>query len=194
MIKLTHHPKQKHTDKSKTIVKNVSHENSNPGAAGAAGTGASILQYIKINLLRLHMEDIVKRTALRLKMHNVSGSIFHHVAILKRALDQQGIQCELIKGFCVIMESKEACEHYWIRETSTGLDFDVAFAVAKLRSPELQALHPVLLESCPPGLIHSDETESAIREENFRLFELFQRDPKAFWHEAPRDVVGFRVN
>ena len=140
------------------------------------------------------MEDLVKRTALRLKMHNVSGSIFHHVAILKRALDQKGLKCEVIKGFCVIMESKEACEHYWIRETSTGLDFDVAFAVAKLRSPELQALYPVLLESCPPGLIHSDEKESAIREENFRLFQLLQQDPKAFWREAPRDVMGFHVN
>ena len=139
------------------------------------------------------MEEIVKRTALRLKMHNVTGSVVHHVAILKRALDQQGIACEMIKGFCVIMESKEACEHYWIRETSSGLDFDVAFAVAKLRSPELQALHPVLLESCPQGLIHSDEKETQIREENTRLFELLQRDPKAFWHEAPRDVKEFRV-
>lgn len=140
------------------------------------------------------MENFVKRVALRLKVHNIPGSIFHHVAILKRALDKKGIECEVIKGFCVIMESKEACEHYWVRETSTGLDFDVAFAVAMLRSPELQSLQPVLLESCPPGLTHSDENEAAIREENFRLFELLQRDPKAFWREAPRDVSGFHVN
>ena len=140
------------------------------------------------------MNDIVKRIALRLKLRHVSGSIVHHVAILKRALDAQGVQCQMMKGFCVIPQTKEACEHYWIRETTTGLDFDVGFEVAKLRSPELQALHPVLLESMPPEMIRSDEKETMIREENERLFELYQRDSKAFWREAPRDVTSFRVN
>ena len=136
--------------------------------------------------------DFTKRLALRLKVHNIGGTVVHHVAILKRALDQQKISCEMVKGFCVIMESKEVCEHYWVR--SGDLDLDVAFAVAKLKSPELQALHPVLLEECPPGLNHSDEKEEAIRNENSRLFELFQRDPKAFWRESPPDVAGFRAN
>ena len=138
------------------------------------------------------MEAIVNRLALRLKMHNVDGSIIHHVALLMKALDQQGIKSQMIKGFCVIMETKEVCEHYWVRVE--GVDLDVAFAVAKLRNPELQALYPVLLESCPPDLIHSDENESVIREGNLRLFELYQRDSKAFWREAPPSVQGFRVN
>jgi len=135
------------------------------------------------------MESLVQRLALRIKMHNISGSIVHHVALLKKALGQQG---EIIKGFCVIMETKEVCEHYWVRVD--GLDLDVAFAVAKLRNPELQALCPVLLESCPPGLIHSDADEVVIREVNSKLFELYQQDPKAFWRESPRDVRSFRVN
>lgn len=140
--------------------------------------------------------EFTKRLALRLKVHNIGGTVVHHVAILKRALDQQKIACEMVKGFCVIMESKEVCEHYWVRLTSPdpSLDLDVAFAVAKLKSPELQALHPVLLEECPPGLNHSDEKEDAIRNENSRLFELFQQDPKAFWRESPQDVAGFRAN
>jgi len=138
------------------------------------------------------MEAVVNRLALRLKMHNVDGSIIHHVALLKKALDQQGLKSEMIKGFCVIMETKEVCEHYWVR--ADGMDLDVAFAVAKLRNPELQALHPVLLESCPQGLNHSDENESTIREGNLRLFELYQRDPKAFWLESPPSVRGFHVN
>ena len=143
--------------------------------------------------------EFTKRVALRLKVHKIGGTVVHHVAILKRALDQQKVACEIVKGFCVIMESKEVCEHYWVRlpnpqGSSPSLDLDVAFAVAKLKSPELQALHPVLLESCPPGLTHSDEKEVLIREENSRLFELFQRDSKAFWREAPKDVAGFRVN
>lgn len=141
--------------------------------------------------------EFTKRIALRLKVHKIGGNVVHHVAILKRALDQQKIACEMVKGFCVIMESKEVCEHYWIRvgtEHAPALDLDVAFAVAKLKSPELQALYPVLLEACPPGLTHSDEKEVLIREENSRLFELFQRDSKAFWREAPKDVAGFRAN
>ena len=144
--------------------------------------------------------EFTKRVALRLKIHKIGGTVVHHVAILKRALDQQKVACEMVKGFCVIMESKEVCEHYWtrVRVPEGGsfltLDLDVAFSVAKLKSPELQALHPVLLESCPPGLTHSDEKEVLIREENSRLFELFQRDSKAFWREAPKDAAGFRAN
>lgn len=136
--------------------------------------------------------DFTKRLALRLKVHNIGGSVVHHVAILKRALDQQKIACEMVKGFCVIMETKEVCEHYWVR--SSGLDLDVGFEVAKLKCPELQALHPVLLEECPPGLNHSDEKEVSIRNENSRLFDLFQQDSKAFWRETPRDVSGFRAH
>ena len=138
--------------------------------------------------------EFTKRVALRLKVHKIGGTVVHHVAILKRALDQQKVACEMVKGFCVIMETKEVCEHYWIRVGTPSLDLDVAFSVAKLKSPELQALHPVLLESCPPGLTHSDEKEVLIREENSRLFELFQRDSKAFWREAPKDAAGFRAN
>ena len=138
--------------------------------------------------------EFTKRVALRLKVHKIGGTVVHHVALLKRALDQKRVACEMVKGFCVIMESKEVCEHYWIRVGTPALDLDVAFAVATLKSPELQALYPVLLESCPPGLTHSDEKEVLIREENSRLFELFQRDSKAFWREAPKDVAGFRAN
>ena len=139
------------------------------------------------------MDSELRRLALRIKMHNVSGNVVHHSALLKKFLDQQGIKSEMIKGFCVIPETKEACEHYWIRELNSGLDLDVGFEVAKLRSPELQALHPVLLESIPPGMTRSDEKETMIREDNERLFELYQRDPKAFWREAPRDVTNFRT-
>ena len=147
------------------------------------------------------METDLRRLALRIKLHNVSGNVVHHVAILKKALDQQGTKSAIVKGFCVIPETKEACEHYWARVnlgdsvTPRFLDLDIGFEVAKLRSPELQALHPVLLESIEESLnlTRSDEKEFAIRHENERLFELFQRDPKAFWREAPQDVRDFRM-
>lgn len=144
------------------------------------------------------MESELRRMALRIKMHNISGNVVHHAAILKRTLDQQSVPCVMVKGFCVIPETKEACEHYWVRVmdlSAPPFDMDIGFEVAKLRSPELQALHPVLLESLGSmPVTRSDEKEFVIRHENERLFELFQRDPKAFWHEAPRDVKDFRAN
>lgn len=139
------------------------------------------------------MDDFVRRMALRLKLRKIGGTVVHHVALLKRALDQQGIQTRMIKGYCVIFETKESCDHYWIREENTGLDIDIAFQVACLKTPELMALRPVLVETLPPGLNRSDETEILIREENNRLFDLFQEDPKEFWRAAPRDVVAFHV-
>jgi len=138
------------------------------------------------------MDDVVHRVALRLKLYKVSGGVVHHVALLKRIMDQRGIPSQMVKGFCVIPETNEACEHYWVR-TEEGLDLDVGFEVARLKNPELMALRPVLLETLPPGLTRSDQGETMILEENQRLFDLHQADPKEFWREAPRDVVTFHV-
>lgn len=139
------------------------------------------------------MDMVVKQTALRLKIHNIPGTVIHHLALLKRSLDQKGTNTVMVKGWCVIEQTKEACEHYWLREVETGLDMDLGFAVAKLRTPELSALHPVLLESLPPGLTRSDLEETLIRAENSRLYDLFQENPKAFWRESPREVTSFHM-
>jgi hypothetical protein len=139
------------------------------------------------------MDDVVKHAALRLKVHNVPGTVIHHLALLKRSLDQKGTNTVMVKGWCVIEQTKEACEHYWLREVETGLDMDLGFAVAKLRTPELAALHPVLLENLPPGLTRSDSEETLIRAENSRLYDLFQETPKAFWRESPREVTSFHM-
>ena len=138
------------------------------------------------------MDDLIHRMALRLKLHKTSGSVVHHVALLKRALEQQGVPAQIVKGFCVIPETKEACEHYWVR-SDEGLDLDVGFEVARLKNPELMALRPVLLEALPPGLTRSDQGETMILEENQRLYDLHQANPKEFWREAPRDVATFHV-
>lgn len=138
------------------------------------------------------MDDLVKRTALQIKLRKTTGGVIHHIAILKRILDKSVHKTEMVRGFCVIPATKEACDHYWLRDIETGLDIDVGFAVAKLKSPELASIHPVLLMELPPGLTRSDQEEILIRDENLRLYELFRSDPKAFWREAPRDVMHFR--
>ena len=139
------------------------------------------------------MDDVVKHAALRLKVHNVPGTVIHHLALLKRSLEQKGTRTIMVKGWCVIEQTKESCEHYWLRDAETGLDMDLGFAVAKLRTPELAALHPVLLENLPPGLTRSDSEETLIRAENSRLYDLFQENPKAFWRESPREVTSFHM-
>jgi len=139
------------------------------------------------------MDEMVKHVALRIKVRNLSGNVIHHIAIMKRHLEQKGFMTEVVRGWCVIEETKEACEHFWLREIETGLDIDIGFAVAKLRSPELMALKPVLVESLPPGLNRSDSEEILIRSENLRLFELLRSDSKEFWREAPRDVATFHL-
>jgi hypothetical protein len=136
--------------------------------------------------------ETVNRLAMLLKMHNTPGSVVHHVAILKKVLDARGIQCKMVKGYCVIPVTSEACQHYWIR-TDEGLDLDVGFRVACLKSPELQALHPLLTDELPEGLERSDTGESLILAENSRLFDLFTTDTKAFWNEAPREVKAFSI-
>jgi len=138
------------------------------------------------------MNDLVHRIALRLKLYKVTGGVVHHVALLKRIMDQRGIPTQMIKGFCVIPQTNEACAHYWVR-TEEGLDLDVGFEVARIKNPELMALRPVLLETLPPGLTRSDQGETMILEENQRLYDLHQADPKAFWLEAPKDVATFHV-
>lgn len=138
----------------------------------------------------MNPQDFVRKLALRLKMHKVEGTAVHHVALLIRSLEAQGIKSEMVRGYCVIPVTKEACDHYWAR-TEEGLDLDVAFEVAKLRSPELEAMHPVLLDSLPEGLTRTDKDEILIRDENERLYELFNSDPKKFWLESP--TKKFRV-
>jgi len=142
-------------------------------------------------MLYSSMDETVHRLALRLKLRNVSGTVVHHAALLKKHLEQQGLEATLVKGFCVIEDTKEACEHFWVR--SEGLDLDVGFKLASLKNPELMALRPVLLDFLPPGLTRSDLEEILIRDENNRLFDLHQSDPRAFWREAPRDVATFPV-
>lgn len=141
----------------------------------------------------MNLEEVVHRTALRLKLNKVTGNVVHHVAILKRGLESHGVKCEMIKGFCVIPVTREACAHYWVREVETGLDFDIGFKVACLKSPELQSISPVLLETLPEGVERSDLTELVIRAENEDLFDLYHKNEREFWKQAPSDVRNFSV-
>jgi hypothetical protein len=144
----------------------------------------------------MNLTDLVHRTALRVKLNKVSGSVIHHIAILKRALEQKNIQCEFIQGYAVIPVTKEACMHFWLQEKSTGLNLDIGFEIAKLKSPELQALHPILLDQVPEGIQRSDVGDADSEEtqrSNMEQFKMYHENEKEFWKLAPYDVKTFSI-
>jgi len=133
--------------------------------------------------------DILKRLALRLKMHRTGGAVVYHVALLKKSLDKAGyVKSRLIKGYCIIAETGEVCEHYWVNVD--GLDLDVAQKMAWDGQPPFT---PVLVEELPQARLRSDLSSPEILEENRRLYNLYQKDPKTFWKEAPPKIRAFVV-
>lgn len=133
----------------------------------------------------MDLYDFTNHMALRIKLHKVPGSVVQHTALLKKGLELKGIECKMIKGYCIIPETKEACVHYWVQTVLEGLDLDIGFTIAKLRTPELEALHTILVDKLPDGFERSDAEAVEITSENERLFDLYHKDPKAFWKEAP---------
>jgi hypothetical protein len=133
------------------------------------------------------MEDIVRRVAMRIKMHRLKGTVVHHCALLKRHLDTLGIQTRLVKGFCI--SPGDVCEHYWLR-TLEGLDIDLGFAVAALYTPEIKEMQIMLLDTVPSEL---SNIEVKKQDDNDRLFELYTKDPKTFWEETPIEVRRFKI-
>jgi hypothetical protein len=99
----------------------------------------------------------------------------------------------MMKGYCVIPSTLEACAHYWVREENTGLDFDIGFKVACLKSPELQSISPVLLEKLPDGVKRSDMDEVMIRVDNEDSYDLYHSNEREFWRLAPADVRQFSI-
>lgn len=129
------------------------------------------------------------RFALRLKLHKVKGSVVHHCALFQRMLAGRGTPAQVIKGFCVVPQTREICEHFWVRTDKEGLDFDIGYAVGCLQSPDLASVDTILLTEPPDGFAKPDTDP-----ENLRLFDLYQTDPKTFWAEAPVEVRNFNVN
>jgi hypothetical protein len=134
----------------------------------------------------------LKRMAQRMKLHKIEGTVVHHCALLVKFLAEEGIASKVIHGYCV--SPNEICEHYWVRVEPEGLDMDIGYELACMYSPELMALKTVLSEDFPVGLKdrNGKEPEVLRHEDNQRLFELYETQPKAFWNESPKNVRTFR--
>lgn len=128
----------------------------------------------------------VRRLAMLMKLRKISGTVVHHCAILRKLLTESGVHTTIIKGFCV--SPGEVCEHYWVRTTDEGLDMDIGLELAKLYSPGLTDMRTMLLEELPKELT---DVKVLKQEDNERLYELYESDPKSFWSESPYDVRTF---
>ncbi len=140
----------------------------------------------------LDMVFDLKRLAMRMKLHRISGTVIHHCAIVKKLLAEQGIKSTIIHGYCI--SPGEVCEHYWVRTDDEGYDIDIGLELARLYTPELMALQTVLSEDFPVGIKDQNGKEPEVlrQEDNTRLFELYETDPVTFWKESPKDVRTFR--
>lgn len=128
----------------------------------------------------------VKRLAMLLKLRKIGGTVVHHCALLQKILKERGVPSKVVKGYCV--SPGEVCEHYWVETLDEGLHMDIGLECAKLHSPELSTLRTMLLKEIPEEL---KDAEVLKQEDNERLFELLQTDPKTFWAESPYDVRTF---
>ena len=129
----------------------------------------------------------LKRLAMTMKLRKISGTVVHHCAILRKILTESGITTRIIKGYCV--SPGEVCEHYWVRTIDEGLDMDIGLELAKLYTPELADMRTMLIEEIPQDLAGIKVLK---QEDNERLYELYESDPKTFWNEAPLDVKNFK--
>lgn len=129
----------------------------------------------------------LKRIAMRMKLHKITGTVVHHCAILKKLLAEKGIPSTVIHGYCV--SPGEVCEHYWVRTDDEGLDLDIGYELACLYNTDLASMKTFLSEEFPQEL---GDVEVLRQEDNTRLFELYETDPVTFWKEAPKGVRTFR--
>lgn len=135
---------------------------------------------------------IFTKVASRLNIRNTPGNVVSHVALLKRIFDKNKIKTTIMRGFCYVHNTKEVCNHYWLRD-EFGVDFDISFEVAKLKNPLLMSLHVALLEKAPIGIEPIDKDETEIISSNKRLYELLKYEPEQFWLEAPVEIKSFKI-
>jgi hypothetical protein len=155
------------------------------------GPSFIVLSQVFKSRTTVEMVDL-KRMAQRMKLHKIEGTVVHHCALLVKFLAEEGVASKVIHGYCV--SPNEICEHYWVRVEPEGLDMDIGYELACMYSPELMALKTVLTEEFPVGLKdrNGKEPEVLRHEDNQRLFELYETQPKAFWNESPKNVRTFR--
>ncbi len=132
------------------------------------------------------MDRLVKR----MKLHRLSGTVVHHCALMIKYLESEGIKAAIIKGWCVY--GQEACSHYWVQDEH-GTVYDIGYQLGCMYNPELMAYTPRLCDLEPVGLQFADASETALKAEHERQYDLFNEDRTAFWQEAPADVRTFKV-
>ena len=127
----------------------------------------------------------LRRLALRIKLNKIGGSIVQHVALMINHLRVHGIKAKMVQGYA--LAEKSGCWHVW------AVEGDNVYDLASYMFPDIQV---ELALEFPEGYERDeskDEQGKYILDENQRLFDLYTRDEKAFWKEAPPKVRNFSV-
>ncbi len=131
---------------------------------------------------------MIRRMALRMKLQKTGGTIVHQTALMINLLRIKGFKPRMVTGF-VANGPGEVCWHCWA-VTDTGERHDIIpYMIADLCEMEYFSEMPAGYKRAEVG----DDQAKYVLDENERLFELYHKDEKEFWKEAPVKVRKFSV-
>jgi len=141
------------------------------------------------------MDDLAKKFATRMKMYKINCSAVYQCAMFNGILRNKGyLDAEVIQGYCIaelMGKPGGACRHYWVR--ANGEDIDVLKYVSAKYTPEIQMFTTRLVYGVPEGIQRVDANETEITDKNESEYELFTKNVKEFWAQAPKCVRSARI-
>jgi hypothetical protein len=119
----------------------------------------------------------MERLALRLRLHKVAKNP-SSVILLHESMPGS----KLVQGYCTVMG--ETCWHLWVEKTD-GAILDMTRHLAELGDPEFKKCEFVLgVGLLPDKCMKEPDVVDA--------YELYKKDPKAFWKEQSKTLREFR--
>lgn len=135
------------------------------------------------------MDEHVRKFCLRYRLKKLDCSVVHQCALFIGYLKRNGIQANMIKGFCTC--SMAACRHFWVEVDSQQID--IARDISLFHTPELKHMPVVLQTEIGDDVKRIDLQDPKIIEENERLFELWIENTKEFWKTSSPKIRNIRI-
>ena len=141
------------------------------------------------------MDELAKKFATRIKMYNINCPAVYQCAMFRGILRNKGyLDAEIVQGYCmteIMGKTGGACRHFWVR--ADGHDIDVLKYVSAKYTPELLLFTTHLVYGIAEGTIRVDANETEIVNKNESDYELFTKNVKEFWAQAPKSVRNARI-
>ena len=136
-------------------------------------------------------EVILRKFCLKLKMYKVECSSVYQCAMFQGYLKRHGIESDMRQGYCLV-DSTSGCRHYWV-ETSDGQTLDILRCLSIMYNPLVERFKTILTDSLSQDVKRMDlMTDDKLVLENENQYDLFVKNPKQFWQDAPRIIKKFK--